>query len=77
MAEAALPGDRDDDIVGDRQAGDQQEPECGSHPARPRQEAGDEPDDRYRQAARTLAAWRSDGTLHKDPHPSIYVYGQD
>ena len=21
-------------------------------------------------------AWRSDGTLHKDPHPSIYVYEQ-
>ena len=31
---------------------------------------------RYRRAARTLAAWRSDGTLHKDPHPSIYVYEQ-
>jgi uncharacterized protein (DUF1015 family) len=52
------------------------------HPAnivrldRPREEAGDEPDDRYRRAARTLAAWRSDGTLHKDPHPSIYVYEQ-
>ena len=43
----------------------------------PRQEAGEEPDDRYRRAARTLAAWRSDGTLHKDPHPSIYVYEQD
>ncbi|MEA2632951.1 MAG: hypothetical protein QOE66_3170 [Chloroflexota bacterium] len=42
----------------------------------PRDEAGDEPDDRYRRAARTLAAWRSDGTLHKDPHPSIYVYEQ-
>jgi uncharacterized protein (DUF1015 family) len=42
----------------------------------PREEAGDEPDDRYRRAARTLAAWRSDGTLHKDPHPSIYVYEQ-
>ena len=39
-------------------------------------QAGDEPDDRYRRAARTLAAWRSDGTLHKDPHPSIYVYEQ-
>ena len=39
-------------------------------------EAGDEPDDRYRRAARTLANWRSDGTLHKDPHPSIYVYEQ-
>ncbi len=25
---------------------------------------------------RTLAAWRSDGTLRKDPHPSIYVYEQ-
>ena len=42
----------------------------------PREEAGDEPDDRYRRAARTLAAWRSDGTLHKDPHPSIYLYEQ-
>jgi uncharacterized protein (DUF1015 family) len=42
----------------------------------PRDEHGDEPDDRYRRAARTLAAWRSDGTLHKDPHPSIYPYEQ-
>lgn len=42
----------------------------------PREEPGDEPDDRYRRAARTLAGWRSDGTLHKDPHPSIYVYEQ-
>jgi uncharacterized protein (DUF1015 family) len=42
----------------------------------PREELGDAPDDRYRRAARTLAAWRSDGTLHKDPHPSIYVYEQ-
>ena len=42
----------------------------------PREEAGDEPDDRYRRAARTLAGWRSDGTLHKDPHPSIYAYEQ-
>ena len=39
-------------------------------------EPGDEPDDRYRRAARTLASWRSNGTLHKDPHPSIYVYDQ-
>ena len=38
---------------------------------------GDEPDDRYRRAARTLAEWRSSGVLHKDPHPSIYVYQQD
>jgi uncharacterized protein (DUF1015 family) len=42
----------------------------------PRDEVGDGPDERYRRAARTLAAWRSDGTLHKDPHPSIYVYEQ-
>lgn len=39
-------------------------------------ERGDEADDRYRRAARTLASWRSDGTLHKDPHPSIYLYEQ-
>ena len=42
----------------------------------PVEEAGDGPDDRYRRAARTLAAWRSDGTLRKDPQPSIYVYEQ-
>jgi uncharacterized protein (DUF1015 family) len=43
---------------------------------KPGEQAGDGPDDRYRRAARTLAAWRSDGTLHKDPHPSLYVYEQ-
>jgi uncharacterized protein (DUF1015 family) len=43
---------------------------------KPGEQPGDEADDRYRRAARTLAAWRSDGTLHKDPHPSIYVYEQ-
>ncbi len=42
----------------------------------PAEEIGDEPDDRYRRAARTLAGWRSDGTLRKDPHPSLYVYEQ-
>jgi uncharacterized protein (DUF1015 family) len=42
----------------------------------PGEEAGDQPDDRYRRAARILAGWRSDGTLHKDPHPSVYVYEQ-
>ena len=42
----------------------------------PVEEPGDGPDDRYRRAARTLATWRSDGTLRKDPHPSIYVYEQ-
>jgi uncharacterized protein (DUF1015 family) len=39
-------------------------------------EPGDAPDDQYRRAARTLAAWRSDGTLHKDPRPSVYAYEQ-
>jgi uncharacterized protein (DUF1015 family) len=42
----------------------------------PVEELGDGPDDRYRRAARTLATWRSDGTLGKDPHPSIYIYEQ-
>jgi uncharacterized protein (DUF1015 family) len=37
---------------------------------------GEEPDERYRRAAKTLAAWRSDGTLHKDPRPALYVYEQ-
>ena len=42
----------------------------------PADEIGDGEDDRYRRAARTLAAWRSDGTLHKDPRTAIYVYEQ-
>jgi uncharacterized protein (DUF1015 family) len=42
----------------------------------PGEELGDEPDDRYRRAARTFAAWRSDGTFHKDPRPSLYAYEQ-
>jgi uncharacterized protein (DUF1015 family) len=42
----------------------------------PADEPGDAPDERYRRAARTLAEWRSDGTLHKDPRPSIYAYEQ-
>ena len=42
----------------------------------PAAELGDEPDDRYRRAARTFAAWRSDGTFRKDPKPSVYVYEQ-
>lgn len=37
---------------------------------------GEEPDDRYRRAGRTLSAWRADGTLHRDSHPSVYVYEQ-
>jgi uncharacterized protein (DUF1015 family) len=42
----------------------------------PTAEPGEEPDERYRRAARTLAAWRSDGTLHKDPRSAVYVYEQ-
>jgi uncharacterized protein (DUF1015 family) len=42
----------------------------------PGDELGDEPDDRYRRAAKTLAGWRSDGILRKDAHPSVYVYEQ-
>ncbi|HET7030910.1 MAG TPA: DUF1015 domain-containing protein [Candidatus Limnocylindrales bacterium] len=39
-------------------------------------EPGDADDERYRRAARTLAAWRSDGTLHKDPRPALYISEQ-
>jgi uncharacterized protein (DUF1015 family) len=42
----------------------------------PEVQAGEEPDDRYRRAARTLSSWRVDGTLRQDSHPSIYVYEQ-
>ena len=42
----------------------------------PAAEPGEDPDERYRRAARTLAAWRSDGTLRKDPRPCLYVYEQ-
>ena len=42
----------------------------------PATEPGDEPDARYRRAARLFATWRSDGTFHKDPRPSVYVYEQ-
>ncbi len=31
-------------------------------------------DDRYQGAARTLAQWRTDGTLRQDPEPSLYVH---
>jgi uncharacterized protein (DUF1015 family) len=36
----------------------------------------EDPDERYRRAARTLSTWRADGTLRKDGPPSIYVYEQ-
>jgi uncharacterized protein (DUF1015 family) len=42
----------------------------------PQTEAGEEAEEPYRRAAQTLAQWRSDGTLFKDPRPSIYVYEQ-
>lgn len=42
----------------------------------PLEEPGDAPDERYRRAARTFAAWRSDGTLRKDLRPAVYVYEQ-
>jgi uncharacterized protein (DUF1015 family) len=42
----------------------------------PAGEPGEDPDERYRRAARTLTAWRSDGTLRKDPRPSVYVCEQ-
>ena len=35
-----------------------------------------DPDERYRQAGRTYTSWRADGTLRKDPRPSLYVYEQ-
>ena len=38
--------------------------------------AGEDPDERYRRASHTLAAWRSDGTLRKDPKPAVYVLEQ-
>jgi uncharacterized protein (DUF1015 family) len=42
----------------------------------PEDQAGDPPDERYRRAARTISAWRSDGTLRRDPRPSLYPYEQ-
>jgi uncharacterized protein (DUF1015 family) len=42
----------------------------------PAAEPGDGPDDQYRRAARAFAEWRSDGTFHKDPRPSLYAYEQ-
>src|SRR5207245_2152037 len=42
----------------------------------PPEEPGDRPDDKYRRAAHTFATWRSNGTFHKEPRPSLYVYEQ-
>ena len=38
--------------------------------------ADTDPDDRYRRAGHLYVSWRSDGTLRKDPRPSIYAYEQ-
>jgi uncharacterized protein (DUF1015 family) len=37
-------------------------------------EPGGNDDGRYREAARALVAWRSEGVLIKDPLPSVYVH---
>ena len=42
----------------------------------PLAEPGDEPDDRYRRAARSLTSWRSAGILQRDPRPALYAYEQ-
>ena len=43
----------------------------------PSAEPSDEdPDDRYRRVGPHAAAWRTDGTLRKDPRPGVYVYEQ-
>jgi uncharacterized protein (DUF1015 family) len=42
----------------------------------PMGEPGEDPDERYRRVAKTFAAWRSDGTLRKEPRPAVYVYEQ-
>jgi uncharacterized protein (DUF1015 family) len=42
----------------------------------PEEQPGDPDDERYRRAARTLNAWRLDGTLRRDPRPALYPYEQ-
>lgn len=42
----------------------------------PEELPGDPEDERYRRAAKLLTAWRTDGTLHRDPRPAIYPYEQ-
>lgn len=42
----------------------------------PAAEPGEEPEERYRRAARLLSTWRTDGTLHRDPRPALYPYEQ-
>lgn len=49
------------------------DPHNAVHLILPRDDSS-EPDSRYRRAARTLTAWRTDGVLTRDPAPAIYVY---
>jgi uncharacterized protein (DUF1015 family) len=42
----------------------------------PQAERGDELEEPYRRVARTFAAWRSDGSLRKDPRSAVYAYEQ-
>jgi uncharacterized protein (DUF1015 family) len=42
----------------------------------PAAEPGEDPDERYRRAAKLLATWRGDGTLRRDPRPALYPYEQ-
>jgi len=42
----------------------------------PEAEPGDEPEDKYRRVQRTVAAWRVEGVLRKEPVASIYLYEQ-
>jgi uncharacterized protein (DUF1015 family) len=42
----------------------------------PEEQPGDPEDERYRRAAHTLSAWRSDGTLRRDVRPALYPYEQ-
>lgn len=61
---------------------DEHERLLARHPANvvrvdlPELRSGDEPEDRYRRAARVLADWRSGSVLHKESHPSVYLYEQ-
>jgi uncharacterized protein (DUF1015 family) len=42
----------------------------------PEVQAGEDPDDKYRRASRTVANWRVEGILRKETLASIYLYEQ-
>jgi uncharacterized protein (DUF1015 family) len=42
----------------------------------PKDEVGEDGEGKYAEAARTLQAWLADGTLQRDPQPSLYLYEQ-